>query len=175
MSPAGPHWWPAYVGIGSNLNNPVGQVLAAIEDLRHASGSVLVSASSLYRSAPMGPPDQPDYVNAVAAMLTRRSAEDLLRELAQIEDDHGRDRSRGKWGPRTLDLDLLVYGGQQQTSDTLILPHPGIAARKFVLLPLSEVAPQLQVPGLGSVASLLAALGSDTPRIEKIHDSNGSH
>jgi 2-amino-4-hydroxy-6-hydroxymethyldihydropteridine diphosphokinase len=168
MSPPGPHWWPAYVGIGSNLNSPADQVRSALQDLRQIPQSVLVSSSSLYRSAPMGPPDQPDFINAVAAVLTQCSADDFLRNLARIEHEHGRQRGAEKWGPRVLDLDLLVFGAHQQSSASLTLPHPGIAARNFVLLPLSEIAPQLWVPGLGSVASLLSVLGTDSAGIEKI-------
>lgn len=135
----------------------------------------MAASSSLYRSAPMGPRDQPDFVNAVAAVLTQLTPEDLLQHLVRIENEHGRRREGEKWGPRTLDLDLLVYGGQQAETASLTLPHPGIAERNFVLLPLSEVAPFLQVPGMGNVANLTAALSSDIAGIEKIDCDNDGH
>jgi 2-amino-4-hydroxy-6-hydroxymethyldihydropteridine diphosphokinase len=168
MKPPGPRWRPAYVGIGSNLETPEQQVRSAFHDLASLPDSLLVLHSSLYRSVPMGPQDQPDFVNAAAALLTQRPAEQFMQDLAQIEDNHGRVRSGDKWGPRILDLDLLVFGDLQSSETSLTLPHPGIESRNFVLLPLSEIAPQLRVPGLGTVAALLAALGTDTPRIEKI-------
>lgn len=165
-----PHWWPAYVGVGSNLDGPLERVRSAIEELDGLSKSRVVISSSLYRSAPMGLQDQPDFINAVVAMLTRQSPTGLLQDLAQMEDRHGRRRDVVKWGPRTLDLDLLVFGREQRESQALTLPHPGIAARNFVLLPLCEIAPQLEIPGLGSVASLVRALGPETPGIEKLAD-----
>lgn len=172
MSPAGPHWWPAYIGIGSNLDSPVKQVRSAVSEMTLLPASTLTASSSLYRTAPMGPQDQPDFVNAVASVLTRLSADDLLTQLLGMEEAHGRKRHGQKWGARTLDLDLLVYGRKKIDSDNLIVPHPGIAQRNFVLLPLAEVAPHLQVPGLGSVADLLLALGDDSPEIEKIDFGN---
>ena len=168
MTLAGPRWRPAYVGIGSNLASPEQQVRTAFEELADLPQSTLVLRSSLYRSAPIGPQDQPDFINAVAALLTQRPADQFLQDLAQIEDNHGRVRGNDKWGPRVLDLDLLVFGDLQTSDASLTLPHPGIEARNFVLLPLSEIAPQLRVPGLGTVAVLLASLGTDMPRIEKI-------
>jgi 2-amino-4-hydroxy-6-hydroxymethyldihydropteridine diphosphokinase len=160
-------WQPAYVGLGSNLDDPAGRVLAAFDALTAIDHTRLVRRSSLYRSPPMGPPGQPDYVNAVAGLLTTLAPTDLLGALQSIERDQGRIRNAAtRWGPRTLDLDLLVYGGQQIDEPALTVPHPGIGERDFVLLPLREIAPALLVPGSGSVSRLWAALGS--PVLERI-------
>jgi len=172
MNPAGPHWWPANIGIGSNLDSPAEQVRSAVSDIALLPDSTLTASSSLYRTAPMGPQDQPDFVNAAASLLTRLSADELLAHLLHLEDAHGRERHAQKWGARTLDLDLLVYGNEKIESDKLVVPHPGIAQRNFVLLPLAEIAPHLQVPGLGSVTDLLMALGEDAPEIVELDCDN---
>jgi 2-amino-4-hydroxy-6-hydroxymethyldihydropteridine diphosphokinase len=163
-----PHWWPAYIGIGSNLESPEDQVRQAIAALGDLPRCVLVSASGLYRSAPMGPPDQPDFVNAVAAILTQTNARDLLQQLQEIERRQGRDRSVERWGPRTLDLDLLAYGAEIINEGDLIVPHPGIADRNFVLLPWQEIAPNYRVPGRTDVAAMAASISVSEPRIERI-------
>lgn len=113
----------------------------------------------------MGPVAQPDFVNACAGMLTTLEPEALLSELQRIERDHGRRRDGERWGPRTLDLDLLVCGKRTLASDALTLPHPGIAERNFVLLPLAEIAPGLSIPGVGHVAVLSAAIDRQGIRI----------
>jgi 2-amino-4-hydroxy-6-hydroxymethyldihydropteridine diphosphokinase len=160
-------WQPAYVGIGSNLGNPAEHVAAAMDALSRIDATVLAVRSGLYRSPPMGPQDQPDYVNAAAGLLTRLPPGELLLRLQAIENDHGRVRSGERWGPRTLDMDLLVYGAETCTDASLQLPHPGIADRPFVLLPLREIAPGLNVPGLGSVARLARRFrGDEIERIE---------
>jgi 2-amino-4-hydroxy-6-hydroxymethyldihydropteridine diphosphokinase len=153
-------WSPAYVGLGSNLDEPVAQVQRAFAALEALPQTRLVARSSLYRSPPMGPPDQPDYVNAVAALLTALPAADLLAALQSIEDAQGRRRDGPRWGPRTLDLDLLLYGELAVNSDRLVLPHPGLAERAFVLVPLLEVAPGLRIPGGPSVAQLASRVGA---------------
>ncbi len=153
MSP-GPTWWPAYVGIGSNLEDPLAQVVQAIGWLGELPDCRLRLRSACYASPPMGPADQPDYVNAVIGLLTRLEPEALLGHLQRLEARAGRIRDGERWGPRVLDLDLLVFAGRQATSDTLVLPHPGIAERPFVTLPLAEIAPTLTVPGVGTAASL---------------------
>lgn len=165
-----PHWRPAYIGIGSNLDNPSEQVENGVSALAKIADSMLVLRSGLYRSAPMGPADQPDYNNAVAALLTRLEPHALLRELQTIELAHGRKRDGDRWGPRTLDLDLLSYSNMIFSDDTLTLPHPGIAERDFVLLPWQEIAPNVGIPGLASVASLarlVADRGSEIKRMSK--------
>lgn len=163
-----PHWWPAYVGVGGNLDNPEDQVRKAISALRELPDTILVSESGLYRSAPLGPAEQPDFVNAVVGLLTRIPARELLERLFAIERKLGRRRSDQKWGARTIDLDLLAYAGQVIDKDGLKLPHPGIAGRNFVLLPWQEIAPTYCVPGLGEIARLAAAISTSEPQIKRI-------
>lgn len=146
----------AYIGMGSNLQQPLDQLHRALPELHEIQRTSLQASSSFYISSPMGPPDQPDYINGVAALHTELAPLDLLNQLQEIELAHGRQRGL-RWGPRTLDLDLLLYGDQIIQNDRLSVPHPGIAERAFVLLPLAELAPELKVPGLGAVSDLLAA------------------
>jgi 2-amino-4-hydroxy-6-hydroxymethyldihydropteridine diphosphokinase len=147
----------AYIGIGSNLDDPVSQVKEALEELDGIPDSVLVSQSSLYGSKPMGPADQPDYVNAVAALDTLLSAEELLQALQNIEQRLGRERDGEKWGPRIIDLDLLLYGKKTIKTDTLTVPHPGLHKRDFVIIPLAEIAGNISIPGKGQLSTLIAA------------------
>ena len=147
-------WQPAYIGIGSNLADPRSQVLGALDALASISSLRLVLRSALYGSRPLGPADQPDFVNAVAGVLTRLEPRALLRELQGIERSAGRATKRERWGPRILDLDLLVYGSLRSKDPELLLPHPGIVERNFVLYPLAEIAPELEVPGIGRVIDL---------------------
>lgn len=146
----------AYIGLGANLNQPVQQLQQAIRALQQLPCSELIAVSSLYGSKPMGPQDQPDYVNAVAALDTTLEAEALLDALQQIEQLHGRQRKAERWGPRTLDLDILLYGTLVITSSRLAVPHYGLHQREFVLYPLYEIAPQLQLPDGTVLSSLLA-------------------
>ncbi|MGD8556714.1 MAG: 2-amino-4-hydroxy-6-hydroxymethyldihydropteridine diphosphokinase [Chromatiales bacterium] len=157
----------AYIGLGSNLDNPRDQVLDALRELALQEGIQLLAQSSLYLSEPMGPQDQPEFINAVAAIETRLEPLLLLEVLQSIEKKHGRKRER-HWGPRTLDLDLLLYGEERISHPELTVPHPGIAERGFVLLPLREVAPGLAIEGLGSVEELLQKLGN--PVLEVVRD-----
>lgn len=162
----------AYVGIGSNLDDPVAQVRRAVAALRTLPDTHLLAVSSLYRSAPLGGADQPEYINAVAALDTCLDARRLLAALHDIEAAQGRDRSAGRWASRTLDLDLLVHGGECHVEEDLVVPHPGIAEREFVLVPLCELAPELEIPGLGPVAELArrclsGAPGSNLRRLEE--------
>ena len=151
-------WLPAYIGLGSNLDDPVAQLTRAFAELAELPSSRLVARSRLYRSPPLGGLSQPEYMNAVAGLLTRLEPQVLLDTLHAIERAHGRDRTESqRWAARTLDLDLLVYGGLNLKSERIEIPHPGIAARNFVLWPLLEVAPGLHIPGLGTVAKLAAA------------------
>ena len=144
----------AWIGLGSNLNDPETRIRTALDDLRRLERCTLQAVSALYRSPPMGPADQPDYVNAVARLATTLSPEALLDALQSIEQRHARVRSR-HWGPRTLDLDLLLYGQAVIATPRLSVPHPGIAVRSFVLYPLAELNPGLVIPGLGVVEELL--------------------
>jgi 2-amino-4-hydroxy-6-hydroxymethyldihydropteridine diphosphokinase len=163
-----PHWWPVYIGVGSNLDSPEKQVRQAIAALGNLPGSILVSESGLYCSSPMGPDEQADFVNAVVALLTQTGARDLLCQMHEIELQQGRKRGGESWGPRTLDLDLLAYAGQVIEDEDLVVPHPGIAERNFVLLPWQEIAADYRVPGLAEVAVLAANVSALEPRIERI-------
>jgi 2-amino-4-hydroxy-6-hydroxymethyldihydropteridine diphosphokinase len=162
------NWHPAYVGVGSNLDEPVEKVKSGIDDIGSVDDCVVVLRSSLYRSKPMGPADQPDFVNAVVALLTRLPPAELLSRLQAIENEHGRERGEVRWGPRTLDLDLLSYGTVITRSDELELPHPGIVERNFVLLPWQEIAPHYHVPGLATVAKLAGGISDADPLIERL-------
>ena len=163
-----PLWIPAYIGLGSNLDDPEARVRGALNSLEALPGTRLVVVSGLYRNPPMGPQDQPDYVNAVAGLLTTQRPEELLLSLQNLERSLGRVRSEGdRWGPRVIDLDILVYGNVKQSSPGLTLPHPGISERNFVLFPLRDIAPSLLVPGQGYVNGLASQLGgTDLLRIE---------
>ncbi len=143
-----------FIGLGSNLADPAAQVKTAIADIARLSAVQFLTSSSLYKSPPMGPQDQPDYINAVIEVQTTLSPHELLEQLQKIEQQHGRVRQR-HWGERTLDLDLLVFGDIQIDDTRLQVPHPGIAQRAFVLYPLAEIAPKLVIPGLGQTSSLL--------------------
>jgi 2-amino-4-hydroxy-6-hydroxymethyldihydropteridine diphosphokinase len=149
--------------VGSNLDDPVAQVGHALSELDELPRTHCAARSSLYRSAPMGPQDQPPYVNAVAALDTALGPDELLERLQEIERRHGRVRGAQRWGPRTLDLDILLYGDAVLSTERLTVPHPGLCERSFVLVPLLEIAPQLEVPGQGSVASLAEACAMAVP------------
>ena len=145
-----------YIGLGSNLDDPDSRIASALEGLDRLPECELVAASPVYASTPLGPGDQPDYRNAVAALDTVLAPLELLAEMQAMERAHGRVRSR-RWGERTLDLDLLLYGNIQLASDLLTVPHPGLSSRDFVLYPLADIAPpELPIPGLGRLDELLA-------------------
>jgi 2-amino-4-hydroxy-6-hydroxymethyldihydropteridine diphosphokinase len=147
----------AYVGIGSNLDNPLAHVRDAMAALDELPATRVVARASLYRSAPIGKLDQPDFVNSVAALDTTLAPEQLLDELFAIEARHGRARGERN-APRTLDLDLLLYGDRRMHEERLTLPHPRMHERAFVLLPLAELDADAHIPGHGSVRALLAAV-----------------
>jgi 2-amino-4-hydroxy-6-hydroxymethyldihydropteridine diphosphokinase len=155
----------AYVGVGSNLDRPQRQVTQALGELDGIPGARVVKHSSLYRSAPVGYAAQPEFVNAVAALDTTLDPEALLGELQAIEARHGRSRSFPN-APRSLDLDLLLYGEAEQQSARLTLPHPRMHERAFVLKPLLELEPGIAIPGRGRALDLLAACAGQ--RVEKI-------
>jgi 2-amino-4-hydroxy-6-hydroxymethyldihydropteridine diphosphokinase len=146
----------AFIGLGSNLATPSQQITDARTAIASTAGVQELAFSSLYQSAPMGPKDQPDYVNAVMAVTTELTPTALLQCLQRIENEHGRVRTGERWGPRTLDLDLLLFGCEQIQLPDLTVPHVGIADREFVLYPLVEIAPDLIVPGKGSLRDLVA-------------------
>ena len=132
----------AYIGLGSNLASPIDQISQALNELATLPLSQLVASSSLYASRPVGPQDQPDFINAVVALETRLSPLALLDQLQALEQHHRRQRQR-HWGPRTLDLDLLLYADDYIDTSRLRVPHPQMTARAFVLAPLAEIAPSL--------------------------------
>jgi 2-amino-4-hydroxy-6-hydroxymethyldihydropteridine diphosphokinase len=148
----------AYIGLGANLEGPAQQLRRAFDELAALPGTRLVSRSPLYKSPPLGPPDQPDYINAVAALSTTLAPRALLAELHRIEIAHGRHREGTRWGPRSLDLDILIYGELVLDTPELMLPHPGLPERAFVLYPLHDIAPDLAVRCMGSVRVLRARL-----------------
>ena len=154
-------WTPVYVGLGSNLDEPRAQIERACAALQALAASRFVRRSSLYRTPPFGPIEQPDFINAVAGMLTRQPARDFLTELKRIEAELGRATPQVRWGPRRIDLDLLVHGRTVLDEPAVRVPHPGIAERAFVLYPLAEVAPALDVPGAGRVATLASRVSQD--------------
>ena len=151
---------PAYIGIGSNLDDPLRQVEAAFGAIARIPRTRLVARSRLYASRPFGPVVQGDFVNAVAGVLTELSPHELLAQLNAIEKAHGRVRAV-HWGPRVIDLDLLVHGESHLQTEELTLPHPGIVERNFVLYPLKDVAPDLEIPGKGRVSQLAERLSGD--------------
>lgn len=161
-------WQPAYIGLGSNLDGPEARVGRAMEALAALPLCRLVARSSLWRTPPVGPVAQPPFINAVAGLLTQLPPMDLLQQLLGIERAAGRQREQ-RWGPRTLDLDLLVHGTAQLDVPGLHLPHPEMHRRAFVLYPLAELAPDLWVPGRGRVAALRA--GTDATGLERLDTS----
>jgi 2-amino-4-hydroxy-6-hydroxymethyldihydropteridine diphosphokinase len=162
---------PAYIGIGSNQADPPRQLDAALRAIGQLPGTRLVCVSRRYQSRPFGPVAQPDFLNAVAGVLTTLDAPALLAALRGVEEAQGRVRSV-RWGPRTLDLDLLVHGQTRLESPELTLPHPGIVERNFVLYPLADIAPDLEIAGVGRVATLAARV--DGAGIRVWPESEGS-
>lgn len=148
----------AFVGLGSNLADPAAQVREALEALKRLPNSRLRACSRLYRNPPLAGLDQPTYVNAVAALETHLPPLDLLHALQAIEVAQGRRRAGQRWESRTLDLDLLLYGELVTDTPELVLPHPGILERPFVVGPLYEIEPDLEIPGRGPLGLALAAL-----------------
>jgi 2-amino-4-hydroxy-6-hydroxymethyldihydropteridine diphosphokinase len=144
----------AYIGLGSNLEHPTDQVRKALLRLAELPWSRLLCYSSLYRTRPLGPADQPDYINGAALLETGLTPERLLDALQGLEREQGRVRGPERWGPRTLDLDLLLYDDQLIETPRLSVPHRGLHQRAFVLYPLAEIAPDLEIPGRGLVGRL---------------------
>lgn len=144
----------AYIGLGSNLENPEQQIKNAVKAIKAIENAVMSNISDLYYSRPMGPQDQPDYMNSVAQLDTSLSAIDLLDALQKIENQAGRVRKDNRWGPRILDLDILLYGNKVINSERLIVPHYGLKEREFVLIPLNEIAPKLYLPDGDSIENL---------------------
>jgi 2-amino-4-hydroxy-6-hydroxymethyldihydropteridine diphosphokinase len=156
----------AYIGLGSNLDDPVAQVQRAFDLLRDLPNTQLTGRSSLYESAPFGPVEQPNFINAVASIATELNPADLLAQLQNIQRNQGRTAGGIRWGPRVLDLDLLLYGDVVIETTDLTVPHAGIAMRNFVLLPLRELSPDLFIPKLGRVSDL--KVSESEPKITRI-------
>jgi 2-amino-4-hydroxy-6-hydroxymethyldihydropteridine diphosphokinase len=145
-----------FIGLGSNLDEPLSQLKKSIESLKRIEAIDVINVSNFYRSSPMGPQDQPDYINAVAELSTSLNAEQLLDALQQIENNQGRVRKQ-HWGARTLDLDILLFSNDVINSNRLTIPHKGIGERNFVLYPLNElVDADFEIPKLGKLSELLS-------------------
>ncbi|HTB86956.1 MAG TPA: 2-amino-4-hydroxy-6-hydroxymethyldihydropteridine diphosphokinase [Steroidobacteraceae bacterium] len=153
-------WRPAYVAIGSNLGSPRHQVLEAMQRLGALGAADTLLRSRLYLSRPMGPQDQPDYVNAAAGLLTQDTPQELLARLLDIERNMGRIH-RERWGPRVIDLDLVWMVDAAVDEPGLKVPHPGVSTRNFVLYPLADIAPTMKIPGIGTVLDLKRGVGGD--------------
>jgi len=156
----------AYVGLGGNLGRPAEQLRAGCAALARLPATRLLAVSSFYRSAPVGVVQQPDFINAVCAIETALPALELMRRLLAIEQEHGRVRGAERGTARALDLDLLLYGAETIATAELTLPHPRMHERAFVLAPLAEIAPDLDLPGHGSVTALLGACAGQ--RVERL-------
>ncbi|EGT5183312.1 2-amino-4-hydroxy-6-hydroxymethyldihydropteridine diphosphokinase [Cronobacter sakazakii] len=148
----------AFIALGSNLAEPLTQVNNALAALARIPGSRIVATSSFYRTPPLGPQDQPDYLNAAVALETTLSAEALLDNTQRIELEQGRVRKAERWGPRTLDLDIMLFGDATINTERLIVPHYDMKNRAFMLLPLSEIAPALRFPDGERLADVLERL-----------------
>lgn len=144
-----------YVGLGSNLDDPAAHIRRACQELGVLPGTCCSQYSRLFKSAPHGPADQPDYINAVAELETELTPSELLIVLQALEQQHGRVRTEERWGPRPLDLDILLYGDLRINTSDLQVPHPRMTERPFVLYPLQELEPDLNIPGLGALSELL--------------------
>jgi len=152
----------AYVGLGSNLAEPREQVEKALHALSELPRTSLLARSKLYATEPWGHRDQPGFVNAVAMLDTPLSARELLDALLAIERRAGRQRNGERWGPRILDLDILLFGDGRIDEPALRVPHPRLHERAFALVPLAELAPSLDIPGAGRVVDLLSKIDAST-------------
>jgi 2-amino-4-hydroxy-6-hydroxymethyldihydropteridine diphosphokinase len=154
-----------YIGLGSNLDEPVQQVLTAIKHLQSATEIHVVAVSNLYKTPPMGPQDQPDYINAVVELKTALPPYQLLRFLQQLENQQARSRETERWSARTLDLDLLLYADTTLNTDELTIPHIGIKHRAFVLYPLYDIVHNKSLPVIGQLDNLIKQLNEPQPEI----------
>nr|WP_242698862.1 2-amino-4-hydroxy-6-hydroxymethyldihydropteridine diphosphokinase [Alteromonas sp. 5E99-2] len=152
---------PVYIGLGSNLGDSENTISDAVNALSESADITINAVSSLYKSAPMGPKNQPDYFNAVCEISTSLDPIELLDLCQNIESTHGRERKGERWGPRTLDLDILLYSTNTINEERLTIPHAGIAQREFVLVPLFELAPTLIMPDGRPIAKWVADCSLD--------------
>jgi len=150
-----------YIALGGNLDDPADHVRRACQELGALPQTHCLQYSRLYQSTPHGPTDQPDYINAVAELETTLPPDALLSMLQSLEKMHGRVRTGEHWGPRPLDLDILLYGDQQIDGPDLQIPHPYMAKRPFVLYPLAELVPDLNIPGYGVLSDLLQSCSAE--------------
>ncbi|HQT42816.1 MAG TPA: 2-amino-4-hydroxy-6-hydroxymethyldihydropteridine diphosphokinase [Halothiobacillus sp.] len=164
----------SFIALGSNLGHPLAQLARAFQALDHLPHTRVLRVSQLYANPPMGPQDQPDYVNAVALLSTRLAPLDLLDALKALEHAAGRFATR-HWGARVLDLDILTYGTETIDSATLTIPHPGISDRRFVLAPWAEIAPQIALPDGRRIADLLAAAPNHPLRVIPVQSAVDSN
>lgn len=148
------------IGLGANLGQPADTLRRALAVLEKLPDITVLAASPLYRTAPLGPPGQPDYCNAAVSLATDLPADDLLLRMQGIERAFGRERNGTRWGPRVLDIDLLIFGDAVIDQPGLCVPHPEMHTRNFVMCPLADVLPDAVVPGQGQVAALAALLGN---------------
>ena len=153
----------ACIAIGSNLASPLEQVNAAVKALGEIPQSKIVAVSSFYRTPPLGPQDQPDYLNAAVILETELGPEELLDNTQRIELQQGRVRKAERWGPRTLDLDIMLFGHETINSERLTVPHYDMKNRGFMLWPLFEVAPDLIFPDGTPLKSILNSLNAERP------------
>ncbi|BBJ66173.1 MULTISPECIES: 2-amino-4-hydroxy-6-hydroxymethyldihydropteridine diphosphokinase [Enterobacter] len=153
----------AYIAIGSNLASPLEQVNAAVQALGEIPQSKIVAVSSFYRTPPLGPQDQPDYLNAAVILETELGPEELLDNTQRIELQQGRVRKAERWGPRTLDLDIMLFGHETINTERLTVPHYDMKNRGFMLWPLFEVAPDLIFPDGTPLKSILDSLNAERP------------
>ena len=151
----------AWIGLGANLQDPPGQLREALKRIGARPGIRIVGTSQFYRSAPLGPGEQPHYCNAVCAVETDLNPDRLLRHLHDVERQMGRERPPVRWAPRLIDLDLLHYERVKMKTSRLELPHPELHKRNFVVVPLAEIAPDLELPGVGGVDALVRQLGRE--------------
>ncbi len=151
----------AYIALGSNLDQPLQQLQSALVHLKKLSGVKFVAVSKFYQTKPIGPQGQPDYINAVAAFDTTLTAHELLHSLQAIEHQHGRIRDTVRWGARTLDLDLILYGDHVISTPCLIVPHPGLKERNFVLYPLADLDKNIVLPDKTVLKNLLKTCSRD--------------
>ena len=147
-----------YLGLGANLNSPKKQLDDAVVALKNLPNSEFIACSHYYASKPMGPQDQPDYVNAVACINTSLEPEQLLDLTQAIELEHGRVRKAERWGARTLDIDILLFGEHILNTERLTIPHYGLTEREFVVYPLQEIAPELILPSGASIQQIASTL-----------------
>ncbi|EOX8574121.1 2-amino-4-hydroxy-6-hydroxymethyldihydropteridinepyrophosphokinase [Salmonella enterica subsp. indica] len=155
----------AYIALGSNLASPLEQVNAALKAIADIPDSRVVTVSSFYRTPPLGPQDQPDYLNAAVALETTLAPEELLNHTQRIELQQGRVRKAERWGPRTLDLDIMLFGDEVINTERLTVPHYDMKNRGFMLWPLFEIAPELRFPGITPLGDYLAAHYPESPAL----------